>query len=87
MKKVEVGKDAAIEAEVKAARERAVVPVEIRMKQFRDMLAEKEVSYNGGLIIPVKCMRKCALGDFHLRRLCTCPAGFFMILHARSMMF
>lgn len=46
MKKVEVGKDAAIEAEVKAARERAVVPVEIRMKQFRDMLAEKEVSDN-----------------------------------------
>lgn len=44
MKKVEVGKDAAIEAEVKAARERALVPVEIRMKQFRDMLAEKEVS-------------------------------------------
>lgn len=43
MKKVEVGKDAAIEAEVKAARERAAVPVEIRMKQFRDMLAEKEV--------------------------------------------
>ena len=32
MKKVEVGKDAAIEAEVKAARERAVVPVEIRMQ-------------------------------------------------------
>ena len=51
MKKVEVGKDAAIEAEVKAARERAVVPVEIRMKQFRDMLAEKEVSYNGGLML------------------------------------
>ena len=69
MKKVEVGKDAAIEAEVKAARERAVVPVEIRMKQFRDMLAEKEVSYNAGLIIPVKCMRKWVLGDFHVRRL------------------
>lgn len=44
MKKVEVGKDAAMEAEVKAARERAVVPVEIRMKQFREMLSEKEVS-------------------------------------------
>lgn len=43
MKKVEVGKDAAMEAEVKAARERAVVPVEIRMKQFREMLTEKEV--------------------------------------------
>ena len=42
--KIEAGKEAAIEAEVRAARERAVVPLEIRMKQFRDMLAEKEVS-------------------------------------------
>lgn len=51
MKKVEVGKDAAMEAEVKAARERAVVPVEIRMKQFRDMLAEKEVIFGNFLTI------------------------------------
>ncbi|XP_037088891.1 transcription elongation regulator 1-like, partial [Pollicipes pollicipes] len=43
-KKIDVGKEAAIEAEVRAARERAIVPLEIRMKQFRDMLAEKEVS-------------------------------------------
>ena len=43
-KQIDIGKEAAIEAEVKAARERAVVPLEIRMKQFRDMLAEKEVS-------------------------------------------
>ena len=40
---IDVGKEAAIEAEVKAARERAVIPLEIRMKQFRDMLAEKQV--------------------------------------------
>lgn len=40
---IDVGKEAAIEAEVQAARQRAVVPLEIRMKQFRDMLAEKEV--------------------------------------------
>jgi len=33
-----------MEAEVKAARERAIIPLEIRMKQFRDMLSEKEVS-------------------------------------------
>jgi len=32
-----------MEAEVKAARERAIIPLEIRMKQFRDMLSEKEV--------------------------------------------
>ena len=44
VKQIDVGKEAAIEAEVKAARERAVIPLEIRMKQFRDMLAEKEAS-------------------------------------------
>ncbi|PVD29410.1 hypothetical protein C0Q70_08661 [Pomacea canaliculata] len=43
-KQIDMGKEAAIEAEVQAARQRAVVPLEIRMKQFRDMLAEKEVS-------------------------------------------
>ncbi|XP_067657663.1 transcription elongation regulator 1-like [Haliotis asinina] len=43
-KKIDAGKEAAIEAEVQAARQRAIVPLEIRMKQFRDMLAEKEVS-------------------------------------------
>ncbi|CAM1317070.1 TCERG1 (predicted), partial [Pycnogonum litorale] len=41
---IDAGKEAAIEAEVRASRERAVVPLDIRMKQFRDMLAEKEVS-------------------------------------------
>ncbi|BFY97387.1 hypothetical protein BsWGS_00433 [Bradybaena similaris] len=43
-KQIDVGKEAAIEAEVQAARQRAIVPLEARMKQFRDMLAEKEVS-------------------------------------------
>ena len=42
-KVIEYGKETAIEAEVKAARERAIVPMDIRMKQFKDMLAEKEV--------------------------------------------
>ncbi|XP_022246248.1 transcription elongation regulator 1-like isoform X2 [Limulus polyphemus] len=42
--RIDIGKEAAIEAELKAAKERAAVPLEIRMKQFRDMLAEKEVS-------------------------------------------
>ncbi|KAG1680715.1 Transcription elongation regulator 1 [Nymphon striatum] len=41
---IDAGKEAAIEAEVRASRERAIVPLDIRMKQFRDMLAEKEVS-------------------------------------------
>lgn len=44
VRQIDIGKEAAMEAEVKAARERAIIPLEIRMKQFRDMLAEKEVS-------------------------------------------
>ena len=46
-KTIDNSKEAAIEAEVQAARQRAVVPLEIRMKQFRDMLAEKAVSTGG----------------------------------------
>jgi transcription elongation regulator 1 len=37
-------KDGVAEAEAKAAKERQMVPLEIRVKQFKDMLAEKEVS-------------------------------------------
>ena len=44
MQQINIGKEAAMEAEVKAARERAIIPLEIRMKQFRDMLCEKEVN-------------------------------------------
>ena len=36
-------KEAAMEAELRAARERAVVPLEARMGQFRDMLLERGV--------------------------------------------
>lgn len=39
-----LGKDAAMEAEVKAARERQLVPLEQRMSQFRDLLTEKQIS-------------------------------------------
>merc|ERR1712183_572225 len=41
---IDIGKEAAMEAEVKAARERQLVPLEQRMKQFRDLLTEKEIS-------------------------------------------
>ncbi|KAJ8266787.1 hypothetical protein GJAV_G00134690 [Gymnothorax javanicus] len=44
VKEVDVVKEAAMEAEIRAARERAVVPLEARMKQFRDMLLERGVS-------------------------------------------
>merc|ERR1719187_990071 len=43
-KKLPQGKEAAIEAEVRASRERAVVPLETRMEQFRGLLEEKQVS-------------------------------------------
>lgn len=43
-KKQDIGKEAAIEAEVRAARERALVPLEIRVKSFKEMLKEKDVS-------------------------------------------
>jgi len=39
-----ISKDAAMEAEVKAARERQLVPLEQRMAQFRDLLTEKQIS-------------------------------------------
>lgn len=44
-KTIDIGKEAAIEAEVRAARERAIVPLETRIKSFKDMLAEKDVNY------------------------------------------
>ena len=37
-------KDAAMEAEVRAARERQLVPLEQRMAQFQDLLTEKKIS-------------------------------------------
>ena len=42
-RQIDAGKESAMEAEVKAAKERAIIPLDIRMKQFRDMLVEKEV--------------------------------------------
>lgn len=41
---MDIGKEAAIEAEVRAARERALVPLDIRIKSFKEMLKEKDVS-------------------------------------------
>ncbi|KYB29457.1 transcription elongation regulator 1 isoform X1 [Tribolium castaneum] len=43
-RKIDIGKEAAIEAEVRAAKERAIVPLETRIKSFKEMLAEKNVS-------------------------------------------
>ncbi|XP_053812435.1 transcription elongation regulator 1 isoform X6 [Vidua chalybeata] len=44
LKDIDSEKEAAMEAEIKAARERAIVPLEARMKQFKDMLLERGVS-------------------------------------------
>ena len=41
-----VVKDTAMEAEVKAAQQRAIIPLEERVQQFKEMLAEKEVLSN-----------------------------------------
>ncbi|CAG0921483.1 unnamed protein product [Notodromas monacha] len=43
-KTIDIGMQSAIEAESRAAKEREQVPLETRMQQFREMLAEKEVS-------------------------------------------
>ncbi|XP_060524851.1 transcription elongation regulator 1 isoform X2 [Cylas formicarius] len=43
-KKIDIGKEAAIEAEVRAAKERAVIPLDTRIKLFKEMLNEKQVS-------------------------------------------
>lgn len=43
-RKQDIGKEAAIEAEVRAARERALVPLETRVISFKEMLKEKDVS-------------------------------------------
>lgn len=45
-KEADTEKEAAMEAELKAARERAVVPLEARMTQFKDMLLERGVKPN-----------------------------------------
>ncbi|XP_033995794.1 transcription elongation regulator 1-like isoform X4 [Trematomus bernacchii] len=44
VKEADSEKEAAMEAELRAARERAVVPLEARMTQFREMLLERGVS-------------------------------------------
>lgn len=43
-KKIDIGKEAAIEAEVRASKERAVIPLDTRIKLFKEMLTEKQVS-------------------------------------------
>ncbi|XP_047185622.1 transcription elongation regulator 1 isoform X9 [Scophthalmus maximus] len=44
VKEADTEKEAAMEAELRAARERAIVPLEARMTQFKDMLLERGVS-------------------------------------------
>lgn len=41
---IDVGKEAAVEAEVRAARERGLVPHDQRLRSFQQMLHEKDVS-------------------------------------------
>lgn len=63
-KKADIGKEAAIEAEVRAARERALVPLEIRVKSFKEMLKEKDVSATCASVLwrKIKFLLPCSLG-------------------------
>ena len=42
---INAGKEAAMEAELRAARERAALPLETRINSFKEMLAEKDVCF------------------------------------------
>lgn len=56
IKKHDMGKEAVMEAEIRAARERALVPLEIRVKSFKEMLREKDVcSENYQIIVYENC--------------------------------
>lgn len=44
-KKVDVGKDAAVQAEIRAARERALLPLDTRVDTFVELLKEKDVCW------------------------------------------
>lgn len=44
VKEADTEKEAAMEAELRAARERAIVPLDARMTQFREMLLERGVT-------------------------------------------
>lgn len=50
-KEIGLGKEAAIQAEVQAAQLRSTVPLEVRMKQFKELLAEKDVSIDTHVLI------------------------------------
>ena len=47
--------DSAMEAEAKAAQQRALIPLEDRVQQFKEMLAEKEVYQNISCSINFYC--------------------------------
>lgn len=61
-KRMDIGKEAAIEAEVRAARERALVPLDIRVKSFKEMLKEKDVSLTIGFLFRLCIYSKFVVG-------------------------
>lgn len=54
MKEADSEKEATMEAELRAARERAIVPLEARMTQFKEMLLERGVSTRDGTSLVVQ---------------------------------
>lgn len=60
MKEADSEKEATMEAELRAARERAIVPLEARMTQFKEMLLERGVSTKDvtSLVVPSGILNK-----------------------------
>lgn len=66
---IDIGKEAAMEAEVRAARERALVPLDTRIKSFREMLTEKEVwnwNYINCLFFNIKWYEQIVFDDYYV---------------------
>lgn len=77
---IDIGKEAAMEAEVRAARERALVPLDTRIKSFREMLTEKEV-WNWNYIVffqPVSDMNKLYLTIIMLHSSSICVLNVYL---------
>lgn len=72
-RKQDIGKEAAIEAEVRAARERALVPLETRVVSFKEMLKEKDVRRSQAIFEPeIHSRTKCHL---HFAGICIQHVG------------
>lgn len=65
MKEADSEKEATMEAELRAARERAIVPLEARMTQFKEMLLERGVSTKDVTYLVVQSRILNKIGGIH----------------------